>query len=121
MQRLSCPGRSRFPQARVFDSGSERSSEVTRAVAYARVSSDGQAEKNTIENQLVAIRDWAESRDIELVEEFLDEGVSGSIPFDERPEAQRLLDSLDSIDTVIVYCPDRLGRDTQYALEAMRE
>ena len=38
----------------------------------------------------------------ELVEEFLDEGVSGSIPFDERPEAQRLLDSLDSIDTVIV-------------------
>lgn len=94
---------------------------MTRAVAYARVSSDGQAEKNTIENQLVAIREWAESRDIELVEEFLDEGVSGAIQFHERPEAQRLLDSLDSIDTVIVYCPDRLGRDTQYALEAMRE
>lgn len=94
-----------------------------RVAIYARVSTDEQAERETIENQLQACRDYCRSRRLEVMAEFRDEGVSGVKPFGERPEGKRLLalagDGL--FERVLVYCPDRLARDVVEAGLAMRE
>ena len=90
---------------------------------YARVSTDQQAERNTIESQLSACREWAASNNYAVVEEFRDEGVSGVKPFEQRPAGRRLLElaRTKQIDRVLVYCPDRLARDTLEAGLAMRD
>lgn len=88
-------------------------------VSYARVSTDSQAERNTIEVQLEAIRGYCASHGYAVSAEFKDDGVSGAIPFGDRPEGARLLAS--GARHVIIYCADRLGRDSIEAQLAMRE
>lgn len=92
-------------------------------VIYARVSTGDQAERQTIAAQLHACSEWAASKDYAVGEEFKDEGASGSVPFAERPEGWRLLQMAEAglVNRIIVYCPDRLGRDVYEALAAMRE
>ena len=92
-----------------------------KAVAYARVSTDAQAEKNTIESQLMAIREWAALRDIELVGEYTDEGVSGAIPLADREAAARLMEAVSTFDLIIIYCADRIGRDALEGVKAYRQ
>lgn len=93
-----------------------------RIAVYARVSSEGQAERQTIEGQLHNCQQWAAARDFLITEMFREEGVSGSVPFAERPEGKRLLTLAEAglVNHVVVYCPDRLGRDVYEALAAMR-
>jgi len=94
-----------------------------RVAIYARVSTDDQAERNTIELQIIACRDYCKAEEYEVVEEFKDDGVSGAMPFAERPEGKRLLEVAEAklFDRVVIYCVDRLSRDTLEALLAMRE
>ena len=96
---------------------------TSRVAIYARVSSDQQAERQTIDAQLHACREYCRRHGYAVVVEFRDEGVSGAMPFDERPEGKRLLmlasDGL--FERVVVYCPDRLARDVVEAGLAMRE
>jgi site-specific DNA recombinase len=96
---------------------------MNNAVIYARVSTDAQAERNTIETQLIDARDFAEAKGYPVVDEFTDEGVSGTIALKDRPAGRRLLEAAANkvFDHVIVYCADRLGRDTVEALLAMGE
>ncbi len=82
------------------------------AVAYARVSTEEQAERNTIESQLSACREWCKSQGAAVIAEFTDAGVSGTTPFDERPGGAALLAAADQFDTVVIYAVDRLTRDT---------
>ena len=84
-----------------------------RAAIYARVSTDEQASRGTIENQIHSCRDYCEKAGFEVIEEFLDEGVSGTIPLIERPEGARLIAGADdhNFDVVVSYRLDRLGRD----------
>jgi site-specific DNA recombinase len=95
---------------------------TTRAAAYARVSTDAQAEKKTIANQLHEIREWAAKNDVELVAEFADDGISGVTPFEDRPEAQQLLEMAltGAFDCTVIYCVYRIGRDVVEAVEADR-
>lgn len=85
-----------------------------RVAIYARVSTDEQAERQTIESQLHACREYAARQEWEVVAEFRDEGVSGSTPLEERTEGQRLLTAAqdDAFERVLVYRLDRLSRDT---------
>jgi site-specific DNA recombinase len=87
----------------------------TRQVAiYARVSSDDQAERGTIATQLAEIDHWlARNPEVDVVERYLDDGVSGMIPLDERPAGSRLLRDAAArrFTEVLVYRHDRLGRD----------
>ena len=80
---------------------------------YARVSTDEQATAGTIENQLHAIREYCASRGYSIIAEFCDEGVSGTVPFEERPQAARLLAMAGEgmFDRTVIYCVDRLARD----------
>ena len=93
-----------------------------RVAIYARVSTDEQADKQTIENQLVACREYCVARGLEVAAEFRDDGVSGSIPVDERSEGRRLLEVAGDglFQHVVVYRLDRLARDVPEAILAYR-
>lgn len=88
--------------------------DVIWVATYARVSSDLQKEKDTIENQRVALqrflRDHAELR---LYRHFEDNGFSGSLPLAERPGGASMLrdGAAGNFSQIIVTKADRLGRD----------
>ncbi|GBF32016.1 site-specific recombinases [Desulfocucumis palustris] len=63
-----------------------------RIAIYARVSSDDQAERGTIENQLEFARKYCDLHQLEIQDWYKDDGVTGTIPLEERPEGERLLD-----------------------------
>lgn len=82
-----------------------------RAAIYARVSTDGQ----TTENQLTELRAVAERHGWEVVEEFVDHGVSGAKGREARPAFDQLLKGAvrRDFDMVMAWSVDRLGRSLQ--------
>jgi site-specific DNA recombinase len=84
-----------------------------KVAVYGRVSTDEQREKQTIETQIEKAKDFCKLHEFEIHDFYLDEGISGVIPFDERPEGKRLLEDAKkkSFSAVIVYKLDRVGRD----------
>jgi site-specific DNA recombinase len=81
---------------------------------YARVSTARQEEEGTIENQLSALRNHAQTSGYKIVKEYVDDGWSGDIlarpALDElRQDAKRKV-----WDTVLIYDPDRLARRYSY-------
>lgn len=80
---------------------------------YARVSTDAQAEKDTIELQLELAREFCTKNNITDFEIYKDDGVSGAADIDNRPGLLRLLDDIKSgkIDSVWAYSVDRLSRN----------
>lgn len=93
--------------------------DLDRLFAYIRVSTGKQVVAGTFENQEKAIKDFLKSLDVELVQVFVDKGVSGST-FD-RPAFQEMLSRLDEVDGVCVYDTDRLARDFDLGLDLMKE
>lgn len=90
-----------------------------RYVNYGRVSSVHQKEEETIEMQKDALRSFAEYNHLTIIDEYYDEAQSGSLPFANRPEGQRLLTDAKAkkFDAVLFYRTDRLGRS---AFEGLR-
>lgn len=94
----------------------------TKAVAYARVSTDRQAKEGiSLEAQEERMRKEAEHRGLELVEVFVDAGVSGKNT--ERPELQRMLEMVRRREVGYVIIPklDRLGRNTRDLIDLVEE
>src|SRR5512143_2892410 len=92
----------------------------TVAVAfYARVSSEQQAQSQTIASQVAALRDHIPQVNEVLspAHEFIDQGYSGSTLI--RPALERLRDAVAAgdVERVYVYSPDRLAR--KYAYQVM--
>jgi site-specific DNA recombinase len=87
----------------------------TKAAVYCRVSSDEQRENQTIEGQQDALARWLASRNgtYEVVDWYLDDGVSGTLPWEERPEGSRLVSDArrKAFDVVLCNEVSRLGRD----------
>jgi len=83
---------------------------------YARVSSDQQAEAQTIGSQVAALRERvaAEGLTVPDAMQFLDEGYSGATLV--RPALERLRDvvAARAIDRLYVHSPDRLARKYAY-------
>jgi len=79
-----------------------------RAAIYVRVSTD----KQTVENQLRELRQIAERRGWQVVEEYHDAGISGAKGRDQRPGLDRMLRdaSRRRFDVVMTWAIDRLGR-----------
>ena len=63
-----------------------------RAALYARVSTDDQRERQTIDTQTGALRNFAPHWDMTIVDEYLDDGISGTIKMEKRPEGARLME-----------------------------
>ena len=89
---------------------------AVRVAIYARVSSEQQAQEQTIASQVAALRQRVAEDGFELTEElcFLDEGVSGSTLM--RPALERLRDTAYAagFQKLYVHSPDRLARRYAY-------
>ncbi len=84
-----------------------------RAILYARVSTDDQADKGySLLSQLDLTRKYAERIGYEIVTE-LTEDYSGATPIAERPTGRQLVAMLKArqADAIVVYQVDRLSRD----------
>src|SRR6201981_59529 len=86
------------------------------AALYARVSSDQQKEKHTIQSQTAALIEYAKTHGYAVPSQwqFQDEGYSG--PTLLRPGLEKLRDlaAAGQIAAVLVYSPDRLSRKYAY-------
>jgi DNA invertase Pin-like site-specific DNA recombinase len=85
----------------------------TQAVSYLRVSGKGQVDGDGFPRQRQAIATYAKRHGLELVEEYRDEGVSGTRELEDRPGLARVLDRVENngVKVVIVERADRLARD----------
>jgi len=85
----------------------------------ARVSTKNHGQ--TTETQAVALREYAAHRGFEIVEEYRDEGISGSK--DSRPALDRLMKDARArhFDVVIVARFDRFARSVSHLLRALDE
>jgi len=91
-----------------------------RIAVYARVSTEDQAERQTIQGQLDFLRKYCDLHGHQIAGEYLDDGISGTVPLDERPEGRRLLDDAAAgrFGVVLVYRLDRLGRSLKALIGA---
>jgi Resolvase, N terminal domain len=87
---------------------------MKKAAIYLRVSTEEQKEKQTIASQCNFSERYFAANPILVYSCYADDGISGIIPLEQRPEGARLLADARTgkIDTVFVYRLDRLGRDT---------
>src|SRR5262245_53473835 len=86
---------------------------------YMRVSTKGHGQ-NT-DTQAVALREYAQRRGFEIIEEYRDEGISGSK--DSRPALDRLMKDARArkFDVVVVARFDRFARSVSHLLRALEE
>lgn len=86
---------------------------ATQAIGYLRVSGKGQVEGDGFDRQAEAIRKYAKANNIEVVETFRDEGVSGKKELADRRGLAAALDRIESncVRLVLVERADRLARD----------
>jgi site-specific DNA recombinase len=94
-----------------------------RAAIYARVSSEQQAQQNTIASQIAALRERVQADGLVLDEElcFVDDGYSGSTL--QRPALERLRDVAyaGGFERLYVLAPDRLARKYAYQVLLVEE
>ena len=88
-----------------------------RVALYCRVSTKEQ----TVENQILPLREYAKVRGWNVVEVFSDAGVSGAK--DHRPALNRMMEAARKrkIDRVMVARLDRLGRSVRHLLLTLEE
>jgi DNA invertase Pin-like site-specific DNA recombinase len=92
---------------------------MKRAALYMRVSTKGHGQ--TTETQALALREYAERRGFSIVDEYRDEGISGSK--DRRPALDRLMADARKrrFDAVLVARFDRFARSTKHLVLALEE
>lgn len=92
---------------------------MQRVALYARVSTD----KQSVANQLIQLREVAERCGHEIVQEFIDEGISGAKSRVDRPALNAMMKSAAQrkFDMIMVWSIDRLGRSLQHLVELLNE
>src|SRR5919205_1173165 len=92
---------------------------MKRAALYARVSTGGQ----TVENQLRELRQVADRLGWDVVEEFVDQGISGAKGRDKRPALDSMLKAVirGEVEVVAAWSVDRLGRSLQDLVGVLSE
>lgn len=93
------------------------------AAIYTRVSSERQREEQTINSQVEALKEYAQSGGYRVLPEwiFRDEGYSGATLQRSGLEQLRDLSAEGQIETILVYSPDRLSRKYAYQVLLMEE
>ena len=99
---------------------------ATKAFSYLRVSGLGQIDGDGFARQREAIARFAKAHRIELLDEFRDEGVSGTTEWDAREGLTALCKRLDAngVRLVLVERADRIARDlmvSEVLLEQFRK
>jgi len=86
---------------------------MTKAHAYLRVSGKGQVEGDGFTRQLKAIREYAATHEIKVVDVYREKGVSGTKESVDRPAWSELMTALHSngVRVIMIERLDRLARD----------
>jgi len=96
---------------------------MSRIAIYARVSSEQQAQQQTIASQIAALKQRVKEDGHLLLPQdvYADEGVSGTTLI--RPELERLRDRIAEglVDVLYVHSPDRLARKYAYQVVLLEE
>jgi len=87
--------------------------------AYVRVSTEQQKAEGSHENQRERIQQWADREGYEKIDWFEDIAISGQS--DDRPAYQRLMDSYEAYDAVVVRELSRFGRDPLTVMQDVEE
>jgi DNA invertase Pin-like site-specific DNA recombinase len=92
---------------------------MTKCAIYSRVSTDDQ----TVENQLMVLREIASRKGMTVVAEFNDEGISGAKGRDKRTGFDNIIKGAvkKDYDTILVWSVDRLGRSLQDLVSFLNE
>jgi DNA invertase Pin-like site-specific DNA recombinase len=96
-----------------------KSAHFTRAAIYARVSTDGQS----TDNQMRELRQVAERNGWQIVQEYVDHGISGAKGREQRPAFDALWKGATrrQFDVVMVWAVDRLGRSLSHLVNFLSE
>ena len=88
-----------------------------RVAIYGRVSTDGQS----VDLQINELREYVARRNWQIVEEYLDVGVSGSK--ESRPALNRLMADARQrkFDNLLVWKIDRFGRSLKHLVNSLAE
>ncbi|OGG39170.1 hypothetical protein A3J20_05355 [Candidatus Gottesmanbacteria bacterium RIFCSPLOWO2_02_FULL_42_29] len=81
---------------------------------YARVSTGRQENEQTIETQIMAIKDFCKQKGHTIIKEYRDEGWSGTILARPALDELRIDTSSHIWEAVVIYDPDRLARKYSY-------
>lgn len=92
---------------------------IERVVIYGRVSTSDQ----TSENQTLVLTEIVNRNGWDLVDTYIDDGISGSKGRDKRPEFDRLCKDMirRKFDRVLVWDVSRLGRSLQHLVEFLND
>src|SRR6266436_4896166 len=92
---------------------------MKRAALYMRISTKGLGQ--TTDTQAVALREYAERRGFQVIDEYRDEGISGAK--DRRPALDRMMQDARKrrFDAVLVARFDRFARSTKHLVLALEE
>jgi DNA invertase Pin-like site-specific DNA recombinase len=88
-----------------------------KVAIYARVSTDGQS----VNAQLAELREVADRRGWDIVQEFTDKGISGAKGRDQRPALDAMLKGATrgEFEAVAAWSVDRLGRSLQHLVAGL--
>jgi site-specific DNA recombinase len=84
------------------------------------VSTEDQAERQTVAAQTEFLRRYCDLHSLPVAGIYVDDGISGATPLEDRPEGRRLLGDAEAgaFTVVLVYRLDRLGRSLKSLLDA---
>ena len=87
---------------------------MEKAVFYARVSTEEEKQVNALSKQIEECKDCIKEMGWELIDQYVDEGKSGTV-VKKRDEYQRLYEDLleDKFDIIVIKSQDRLMRNTK--------
>jgi DNA invertase Pin-like site-specific DNA recombinase len=90
-----------------------------RVALYARVSTDSQ----TVDNQLLELRQAGQRLGWQIVGEFIDAGISGAKGIDARPQLAELMRQVTrgQVDLVAAWSVDRLGRSLADLVQMLQQ
>jgi DNA invertase Pin-like site-specific DNA recombinase len=90
--------------------------------SYTRVSTDRQAEEGeSLGAQQRRVEGYGQMHDMTVTRHFVERGVSGSVPFGDRPEGRALLALAQTGDTIITPKLDRCFRSALNALDVLQQ
>jgi DNA invertase Pin-like site-specific DNA recombinase len=106
-------------EERIRFAGGNISKKRAKVALYARVSTDGQ----TTENQLQELRKVADRNGWQIIQEFVDHGISGAKGRDHRPAFDEMCKGVirKEFDLVMAWSVDRLGRSLQHLVTFIDE
>jgi putative DNA-invertase from lambdoid prophage Rac len=90
--------------------------------SYTRFSTDRQAEEGeSLGAQQRRVEGYAQMHDMRMSRHFVERGISGSIPFGDRPEGRALLALVEPGDVIITPKLDRCFRSALDALDVLQQ